>query len=168
MGAADFNLRSRDVINSNLGTLWIQLPNGRWRKMGEVRNIQARIDVATEEFRCIGEMMHRHKGVGMRGSGSMNLYTGTPEFLHYLNDFKTDFINYRFTIHCTNRDPETIDGEGRGSQIIVITDVLLHGAELFKLDTEDGLLDQDVDFDFDDYQILQEYNFPLTSDTVFG
>lgn len=168
MGAADFNLRSRDVINSNLGTLWVQLPNGRWRKMGEVRNIQARIDVATEEFRCIGEMMHRHKGVGMRGSGSMNLYTGTPEFLHYLDDFKKDFINYRFTIHCTNRDPETVDGEGRGSQIIVITDVLLHGAELFKLDTEDGLLDQDVDFDFDDYQILQEYNFPLTSDEVFG
>lgn len=168
MGSADFNLRSRDVINSNLGTLWIQLPNGRWRKMGEVRNINARIDVATEEFRCIGEMMHRHKGVGMRGSGSMNIYTGTPEFLHYLNDFKNDFINYRFTIHCTNRDPETIDGEGRGSQMIVITDVLLHGAELFKLDTEDGLLDQDVDFDFDDYQILQEYNFPLTSDEVFG
>lgn len=162
MGAGDFNLRSRDVINSNLGDLWAEFPDGTKRRMGEVRNIQARIDVATEEFRCIGEMMHRHKGVGARGSGSMTLYTGTPEFLKYLGDFIDNKINYRFSITCAIKDPETMDADGRGMQMATIDDVLLHGAELFKLDTEDGLLDQDVDFDFDSYVVTQPFNKVLT------
>lgn len=160
--AGEFNLRSRDVINSNLGNLIIEFPDGSRRKMAEVRNIQANIEVATEEFRCIGEMMHRHKGVGARGSGSMNVYTGTPEFLQYLTDFITGQVNYRFIITCSIADPETTDSAGRGLQICEISDVLLHGSQLFRLDTEDGILDQDVDFDFDNYRILQPFRTPPT------
>lgn len=161
--AGEFNLRSRDVINSNLGSLIIEFPDGSRRKMAEVRNIQANIEVATEEFRCIGEMMHRHKGVGARGSGSMNVYTGTPEFLQYLTDFINNKFNYRFVITCWINDPETSTGEGgRGAQICEISDVLLHGSQLFRLDTEDGILDQDVDFDFDSYRILKPFTTPPT------
>lgn len=158
MGAGNWNLRSRDVINSNQGDLWITLPSGVQRRMAEVRNIRAQIEVATEEFRTIGEMMHRHKGVGARGSGSMTLYTGTPEFIKYLKQFIDEGINYRFTITCQISDPETMDSNGRGMQMATIDDVLLHGAELFKLDTEDGLLDQDVDFDFDSFDVPVPFN----------
>lgn len=155
---ADFNLRSQDILNSNLGTLWLITQDGIQRKMADVRNITANIEVATEEFRCIGEMMHRHKGVGMRGSGSMTLYTGTPEFTDYLEQFKNSFFNYRFEIYCEMADPESPTGIGRGARAVVLRDVLLHGAQLFKLDTEDGILDYDIDFDFDDFDILQNFD----------
>ena len=155
----DFNLRSQDVLNSNLGTLWLITQDGKQRKMADVRNIEASIEVASEEFRCIGEMMHRHKGVGMRGSGSMTLYTGTPEFVDYLTKFISFKQNFRFEIYCEVADPESPAGtaNGRGARAVVLRDVLLHGAQLFKLDTEDGLLDYSVDFDFDDYDILQNF-----------
>lgn len=156
--ADGFSLRSQDIINSNLGDLWVTFPSGIRRRMGEVRNIQARLEVAVEEFRCLGEMMHRHKGVGTRGSGSMTLYTGTPEFLSLLRHFNDDHINYRVSITCQIYDPETAGSDGRGSQMAIINDVLLHGVELFKLDTEDGILDQDVDFDFDSFTIPQPFN----------
>ena len=156
---SDFNLRFQDVLNSNLGTLWLITQDGKQRKMADVRNIEASIEVASEEFRCIGEMMHRHKGVGMRGSGSMTLYTGTPEFVDYLTKFKSFKQNFRFEIYCEVADPESPAGtaNGRGARAVVLRDVLLHGAQLFKLDTEDGLLDYSVDFDFDDYDILQNF-----------
>ena len=155
----DFNLRSQDILNSNLGTLWLITQDGKQRKMADVRNITANIDVATEEFRCIGEMMHRHKGVGMRGSGSMTLFTGTPEFVDYLTRFKSNKQNFRFEIYCEMADPESPAGtaNGRGARAVILRDVLLHGAQLFKLDTEDGILDYDVDFDFDEYEILQNF-----------
>ena len=170
----DFNLRSQDVLNSNMGTLWLITQDGKQRKMADVRNITADLEVATEEFRCIGEMMHRHKGVGMRGSGSMTLYTGTPEFVDYLTRFKTSAINYRFVLYCEMADPESPAGSGsfesgatgRGARVVVLRDVLIHGAQLFKLDTEDGLLDYDVDFDFDDYKILQNFEPAVPSGVV--
>lgn len=161
---SDFNLRSQDVLNSNLGTLWLITQDGKQRKMADVRNITADVEVAVEEFRCIGELFHRHKGVGMRGSGSMTLYTGTPEFVDYLTKFKavgeaTFAQNFRFEIYCEIADPESPAGaaNGRGARAIVLRDVLLHGAQLFKLDTEDGILDYDIDFDFDEYDILQNF-----------
>jgi hypothetical protein len=155
-----FNLRSQDILNSNLGTLWLVTPEGTQRKMADVRNITASVEVATEEFRCIGEMMHRHKGVGMRGSGTMTLYTGTREFSEYLEKFKNHMVNYRFEIYSEMKDPESPAGGnfGRGARVVILRDVLLHGTQLFKLDTEDGILDYDVDFDFDDFQILQDFD----------
>ena len=156
-----FNLRSQDILNSNLGTLWLVTPNKTQRKMADVRNITASIEVATEEFRCIGEMMHRHKGVGMRGSGTMTLYTGTREFSEYLQIFKNNMINFRFEIYAEMKDPESPSGgnvNGRGARAVILRDVLLHGTQLFKLDTEDGILDYDVDFDFDDFEIIQDFD----------
>lgn len=161
---ADFNLRSQDILNSNLGTLWLITQDGKQRKMADCRNIDASVEVATEEFRCIGEMMHRHKGVGMRGSGSMTLYTGTPEFVEYLEKFKNFSRNFRFEIYCEMRDPESSAAYGgRGERAIVLRDVLLHGTQLFKLDTEDGILDYDVEFDFDGFDVLQNYAPTATS-----
>jgi hypothetical protein len=139
-------------------------PNGNQRKMADCRNITARLDVAVEEFRCIGEMMHRHKGVGVRGSGSMNIYTGTPEFLKFLNEFLHNKINYRFQIYCEIRDPEA--EENRGTRVIQLTDVLLHGAQLFKLDTEDGILDEDIEFDFDNFKEITNFNEPTNDPNI--
>ena len=89
----------------------------------------------------------------------MTLYTGTPEFVDYLTKFKSFKQNFRFEIYCEVADPESPAGtaNGRGARAVVLRDVLLHGSQLFKLDTEDGLLDYSVDFDFDDYDILQNF-----------
>lgn len=163
---SEFNLLSQDIFNSNLGVLWLITPDGQQRKMADCRNITARIDVAVEEFRCIGEMMHRHKGVGMRGSGSMTIYTGTPEFLTFLQQFKSKKINYRFQIYCEVSDPEAADN--RGSRAIQITDVLLHGTQLFKQDTEDGILDEDVEFDFDNFKIVNSDFNPAGTSSLAG
>lgn len=146
------SLITPDVLNSNTGDMYFVI-DGVVRRAAELRSITASLETSIEEFRFLHDMMHRHKGVGLKGSGSMTIYTGTPEFLNLVDDFKTSFKNQRFQIISYTNDPES----SRGMRVIRLTDVLLNGIELLKHDTNDGILDQEINFNFDGYEIITNF-----------
>lgn len=149
---AQHALITPDVLNSNTGDMYF-IVDGIYRRAAEVRSITASLETSVEEFRLLHDMMWRHKGVGLKGSGSMTIYTCTPDFLKLVDDFKTSFKNQRFQIISMNGDPES----SRGTRTIRLTDVLLNGIELLKHDTTDGILDQEISFNFDGYTIVTDY-----------
>lgn len=146
-------LQTSDILNSNTGHLYFTI-NGVMRRAAECRQITASLETSVEEFRLLHECMWRHKGVGIKGSGSMTIYTGTNDFLTLITSFKKSWFNQRFTIISTSTDPES----SRGSRSIRLMDVLLAGHELFKHDTADGILDSEVSFTFDNYEVVSDYN----------
>lgn len=156
-----FSLESRDILNSNEGELWMFSPtNNQYRRMGEVRNITATLNVDNQDFRLLGEIMHRHKAVGMSGEFSCTIYTGTPEFTEWLASWKSSAASLnnvgsrRFRIIAKMADTET----GVGSRQVILKECLFNGTQLFKLDTEPGILDEELSGTFDDFQIIENFS----------
>ena len=86
-------IRGRDVLNSNLGTAYIEI-NGRMRRIFELRNISATVEMVKEDVMLINDVMCKHKCVAARGSGSFDddslVYQHAPRLVlhHHVRDVR--------------------------------------------------------------------------------
>ena len=98
--------------------------------------------------------MTGHKTTGMSGSGKMTLYYLTPLFRQMLKQYKDTGVDIYFDLVVENNDPSS----SAGKQTVLLMDCNLDSVLLTKLDGDsDDPLEEDADFTFEDYDILQEF-----------
>jgi hypothetical protein len=121
-----------------------------------VRKLEATIEKAKEEVKTLGRRGTQHKAAGWSGSGSMTVYYVTSLFRQLMLEYIKNGRDVYFDIIVTNDDPTSTIG---------LQTVALHGCNLdsvviAKLDTESTVLDEDLDFTFDDVDLLEEFQNP--------
>ncbi|WP_251855332.1 phage tail tube protein [Enterococcus italicus] len=148
-------LQSGDVINGREGTAFMTI-DGRNVPMFFLKNIEATVELTKTEVPVLGKRMTQQKVTGAAGSGSMTIHKVTSEFanigVNYLKSGKIPAI----TIKITNDDPQSTVGR----QSTLIKNVLFDSVVIAKLDVESETLDEDVDFTFDDADILESFVEP--------
>lgn len=146
-------LSSPDSINGKEGRAYAKI-NGNNEELFMAKTVEATIEKTKSEIKAIGRRMTGHKTTGASGSGSMTLYYVTPLFRQMVKQWKDTGRDIYFDMVIENNDPES----SAGKQSVLLMGCNLDSVILAKLDGDsDDALDEDTDFTFEDFDILQPF-----------
>lgn len=148
-------LRAGDVISGQEGTAQAII-KGQVEQLFMIRSLEATIEKNKEAVRTLGRRGEQQKASGWSGSGSMTVYYVTSLFRRLMLDYIKNGKDVYFDIIITNEDPTSTIGRQT---------VALHGCNLdsvlaAKLDVESTALDEDMNFTFDDVDLMEEFSRP--------
>jgi len=146
-------LQAEDAVNGREGVATMEY-NGQVVELMELANININIAKNKSPFKAMGTRNTQNKTTGWEGTGTMTIrYISTRYAKMMLDYIKTGKDTY-FTIVVTNEDP----GSATGRQVIQVLGCNIDSLDVAKLDLDAEVLEQDVDFTFNDFNILEEFN----------
>lgn len=146
-------LNAKDTINGTQGTCFAVIDNTRTELM-QVKNITATVEKKKTEIPILGITGKQHKAGGWKGTGKMTAYYVSSMFRKMMLDYiKTGKDTY-FELMVTNEDPTS----GTGTQNVVLKGVNIDTVVFTKLDVEKEALDEEMEFTFNDVDILDTFN----------
>ena len=148
-------LRAGDTISGQEGTAQAII-NGKVESLFMIKSLEATIEKNKEEIKTLGRRGTQSKAAGWSGSGSMTVYYVSSLFRRLILDYVKNGRDVYFDIIISNDDPTSTIGRQT---------VALHGCNLdsvmaTKLDIDATALDEDLDFTFDDVDLLEEFSLP--------
>lgn len=146
-------LNAPDTISGKEGRAYAKI-NGNNEELFMAKTIEANVDKNKSEIKAIGKRMTGHKTTGANGAGSMTLYYMTPLFRAMIKQWKETGVDVYFDMVVENDDQES----SAGKQTTLLIGCNLDSVVLAKLDGDsDDALDEDVDFTFEDFDILTPF-----------
>ena len=145
-------LQAQDAVNGREG-IATAIIDGKVVELMELANITATVEKNKTEFKAMGTRNTQNKSTGWKGTGSANVRYISSRWAKMIQEYcKTGKDTY-FTIVVTNEDP----GSATGKQVIQIIGCNIDSTDIAKLDIDTEILDQDINFTFNDFNILQEF-----------
>lgn len=146
-------LNAPDTISGKEGRAYAKV-NGNNEELFYAKTIEGSVEKAKSEVKAIGKRMTGHKTTGGNGTGSMTLYYLTPLFRSMIKQWKETGVDIYFDMVIENDDVES----AAGKQSTLLIGCNLDSVVLGKLDADsDDPLDEDVDFTFEDFDILTPF-----------
>lgn len=145
--------KARDTIATNSGTV-IATINGTNRKLGEVIKLEAKSEKNLEEVRVLGKRSVGHKPTSVEFTGSVSMYLVSSLWLELDEQWKNGGPQPEISITTTIEDEST----SAKKQVVQLMDVIFEETLIAGQDAEDGLLEFETDFKFDDYKVIQKFN----------
>lgn len=146
-------LNAPDTISGKEGRAYAKI-DGNNEELFMAKTIEANVEKNKSEIKAIGKRMTGHKTTGANGSGSMTLYYMTPLFRAMIKQWKETGVDIYFDMVIENDDQES----SAGKQSTLLIGCNLDSVVLAKLDGDsDDALDEDVDFTFEDFDILTPF-----------
>lgn len=142
-----------DAINGSQGRCYAKI-NGDIEEMLYVKNIEAKVEKEKSEVRVLGYLGAKHKATGWKGSGSMTVYYATTKFRELMLSYMKSGKDAYFDLVIENKD----DGSDIGAQRVILKQVNLDSILLAKLDVDNTELDEEIDFTFNDAEILESFS----------
>lgn len=147
-------LNAPDTISGKEGRAYAKI-NGNNEELFMAKTIEANVEKNKSEIKAIGKRMTGHKTTGANGAGSMTLYYMTPLFRAMIKQWKETGVDVYFDMVVENDDQES----SAGKQTTLLIGCNLDSVVLAKLDGDsDDALDEDVDFTFEDFDILTAFS----------
>ena len=146
-------LNAPDTISGKEGRAYAKI-DGNNEDLFFAKTIESTVEKSKSEVKAIGKRMTGHKTTGGNGTGSMTLYYLTPLFRDMIKQWKGTGVDVYFDMVVENDDPES----SAGKQSVLLIGCNLDSTILAKLDGDsDDPLDEDVDFTFEDFDILTPF-----------
>lgn len=149
-------MRLEDAISGQEGRAYATI-DGQVEEMFYAKSIEAEAEKTKAEGKTIGKRGTQHKATGWNGTGSMTIYYATTMFRQMMLKYiKTGRDTY-FDMTIVNEDPSS----SIGRQTVVLKGVNLDKAIMAKIDIDSEFLDEDMDFTYEDVDILDEFGKPV-------
>ena len=146
-------LNAPDTISGKEGRAYAKI-DGNNEDLFFAKTIESTVEKSKSEVKAIGKRMTGHKTTGGNGTGSMTLYYMTPLFRQMIKQWKETGQDIYFDMVVENDDQES----SAGKQSALLIGCNLDSVVLAKLDGDsDDPLDEDVDFTFEDFDILTPF-----------
>jgi len=149
-------LRAGDTISGQEGKA-TSVIDGNVQDMFYVKTLEATFEKTKAEVKTLGKRGTQHKGAGWSGAGSMTIYYVTSLFREMALKYAKTGKDTYFNITIVNDDPTSTIGK----QTVVLYNCNIDNVVLAKLDTDSDTLDEDIDFTFDDFDILDSFGNPV-------
>lgn len=147
-------MKSYDTISGREGTAYVRI-DGKNEELFFAKSIEAKIELKKGSVKCIGRRMEGSKPTGMKGTGSLKIYYGTPLFSRLIEEYKDSGKSLYFDLVVENSDPAS----SAGTQTVLLKDCSPDGIILAKLDGDtDDPLEDEVSFTFEDYEYINRFN----------
>lgn len=149
-------LRAGDTISGQEGKATAKI-DGNIQEMFYVKSLEATMEKLKAEIKTLGRRGTQSKANGWSGTGTMNIYYVTSVFRKMALSYAKSGKDTYFDITIVNEDPTSTVGK----QTVVLYNCNIDSVILAKLDTEADALDEDIDFTFDDFDILDSFGNPV-------
>jgi hypothetical protein len=121
------------------------------------KNCEAKAEINKTPVKTLGKRGEQSKPNGWKGTGSLTLYYVTSLFRKMALQYIKTGVPVYFDLLVTNDDP----GTSIGKQTTVLKNCTIDSVLLAKFDVEAEVLDEPVDFTFDDADLLDEFGRPI-------
>lgn len=149
-------LLASDTVNGQEGKAYATI-NGRVEEMFFVKDLEAKVEKQKTEIKTLGRRSTQHKANGWTGTGSATLYYVSTLFRNMMLQYMKTGKDTYFDMQIINEDPTgTI-----GKQTIVLKRVNIDSVIMAKLDVESETLEEDIDFTFEDVEMLDAFGTPI-------
>ena len=148
-------LRAGDVISGQEGTAQAII-NGQVEKLFMIRSLTATAEKRKDAVRTLGRRGEQQKAAGWSGTGTMTVYYVTSLFRKLMLEYIKNGRDVYFDIIITNEDPTSTIGR----QTVALHGCNLDSAVVAMLDVESTALEEDMDFTFDDADLMEEFTRP--------
>lgn len=145
-----------DAISGQEGRAYATI-DGNVEEMFYVKTLEATVEKQKSEMRALGRRGTQHKATGWKGTGTMTIYYATTLFRQIMLNYIKNGVDAYFDIQIVNEDPSS----SIGRQTVVLKSVNLDSVIMAKVDTENEFLDEDIDFTFDDVDVLDSFSDPV-------
>ena len=145
-------LQAEDCVNGREGIATAVI-DGKVAELMELANININIEKNKTEFKAMGTRNTQNQTTGWKGTGSANVRYVSSRWAKMLETYVKTGKDTYFTIVVTNEDP----GSSTGKQTIQVLGCNIDSADIAKLDIDADILDQDIDFTFNDFNILDSF-----------
>ena len=149
-------LRADDTISGQEGSA-IATIKGKVVDLFFIKTFTASMEKKKTAVRVLGKRSEQYKAAGWSGKGSMNIYYITSELRALALSYAKTGKDTYFNIMVSNEDPNS----SVGKQTLIFYNCNIDSTLLAKLDVGAETLDEDVDFTFDDFDILDSFNKPI-------
>ena len=151
-------LRASDIPAGAEAVAYIEI-DGRVEEFFYAKSIEATAELNKSEVKVMGKRGVQNKATGWTGSGSMTIYYVTTMFRNMLLKYAKEGVLPSFKLVVTNEDK----GTSIGKQTVVLYDCTIDSVNLTKFDVDSDALDEDMDFTFSDFDILDSFGNPIYS-----
>jgi len=149
-------LKASDIPAGSEAIAYIEI-GGKVEEFFYAKSVEAASEINKADVKVMGRRNTQKKAAGWDGSGSMTLYYVTTLFRKMALKYAKEGILPSFKLVITNEDK----GTSIGKQTTVLYDCLIDSVNLAKFDVEADALDEDMDFTFSDFDILDSFGSPL-------
>ena len=153
-------LKAGDTISGQEVVATMVVKNLDGKRINETmfwaKNLEASIKIDKTELRTIGKRGAQNKPTGWTGTGSMNIYYITSLFRRMMMQYVKTGVPVYFDMTVINSDP----GSTVGTQTVVLKNCSLDSIIIAKFDVEAEVLDESVEFTFDDVDLLDNFAKP--------
>ncbi len=153
-------LRAQDTISGQEGKITFDIDNNV-EFGGFVKKVEAKFEKQKTEVKTLGKRGTQHKANGWNGTGSFTLYYVTSKFRKMALDYAKNGKDVYFTVTVENDDPTSTIGK----QTVVLYNCNIDSMILASVDVDSEVLEEDMEFTFDDFDILDEFGNPMSGAT---
>ena len=145
-------LLAKDAISGKEGMIWATI-DGKVKELAEVRNFTATFDKTKAEFHSLGQRGTQHKATGWSGTGTLDLYYVSTDFIKMLVDYAKTGKDQYFNLTVKNEDPNS----SVGAQKVTLGMVNIDGGDILKLNVDADFLDTSFNFTYSEIDILEKF-----------
>lgn len=148
-------LKAGDIISGQEGKVTFNV-GGSIEVGAYVKTLEATFEKQKSEIHTLGHRGTQNKATGWTGTGTMTLYYITSLFRTLAQTYAKTGKDTYFDVTIVNDDPTSTVGR----QTVVLYGCNVDSTILAKLDVDNTELDEDVDFTFEDFEILDQFKQP--------
>lgn len=143
----------KDTVSSKMAECYVTIENNRYNFMQAI-NLTARMEKTKVQVPILGKTGKGNKATGWAGKGSAKFHYNTSIFRKLLKEYKSTGQDIYFDMQIINEDPTSLAGR----QSVILIDCNIDGGVLAKFDAEGEYLDEEMDFTFEDFKIVEEFD----------
>ncbi len=145
-------LKSNDVICGGEGRAYAQIGD-KIEELIYVKKADATITRKKVSFAVLGSRAEISRPAGWTGKGNMTVYYVTTFFRELISQYNSTGQEIYFDLHVINEEA-AIEGK---KQVIVLKNCSIDDLILTKLDVESAVLEENLSFTFEDFEILESF-----------
>ncbi len=145
-------LNGRDTISTKDARIYTKI-NGKVRNMIECNKFSAKWEKNKEDVQTLGSRIKRKKVTGVEGTGSLGGYLVASNWMKYAMPYVRGGKDLYFEVIMDIEDPTS----AAGKQSIQLLNVNLDDIPIADFEADDGVMEFETDFTFEDSQLLQPF-----------
>lgn len=144
----------QDALSGKQGKAFVTI-NGRTEELFYAKTVEATIEKNKVDVPVLGRTNTPQRTAGWKGTGTLTIYYVSSVFRQLMRDFIRNGTDFWFDLQIVNEQP----GSSTGKQTVILKNCNLDSVIAAKFDaTSDDMLDEELPFTFEDYDILDQFN----------
>lgn len=145
-------LEASEVISGSQGELYITI-NGERKNIAQGKNIEAKVEKEKTEIGVLGKTGKIAKATSWKGTGSLTIYYNSSLFRKLMIEYIKTGKDFYFDMIVTNEDKTATIGR----QTTVLKGCNFNSMILAKINIDDDVLDEELEFTFQDVEMPEEF-----------